>query len=282
MSVAELVACLDGRRWRQLNDHVVCAHNGPLTRRQQFWAVLLSAQGYAALCGLTVLELHEVRGFATPVVHIVVRRGARVLPVPGVVVKVHESRRFERGDRREFHDLSVTDVSRATIDAAVWTRDARQAWRIVVAAVQQRRTRPELLGAELAKAGQVRHRRTLRLLLNDMIGGAEALSEVEFLRFCRRHKLPVPKVQVRLDTAGRRRYLDAAFTRADGSRFGVEIDGGVHLRMDVRVRDTLKDNDAKLAHRLVLRYESVLIYTDDPDALRQLRSALCLPDPPAA
>lgn len=80
--------------------------------------------------------------------------------------------------------------------------------------------------------------------------------------------------QVRMDAAGRRRYLDATFHRADGSAFHVEIDGGVHLKLEVRAKDDIKDNEARLRNKLVLRYASVLIYTDNPDAIRQIRSAL--------
>jgi hypothetical protein len=91
VTVATLIGHLDARRWRKLNDQVVCMHNGPLTRRQALWAALLSVPPPAALCVPTVLELYGVHGSATPVVHLLVRPGARVLPVPGVTVKVHES-----------------------------------------------------------------------------------------------------------------------------------------------------------------------------------------------
>ena len=53
-------AQVDARRWRSLNEVVVCTHNGPLNRDQQRWAVILSAQGLAALGGLTALEMRNV------------------------------------------------------------------------------------------------------------------------------------------------------------------------------------------------------------------------------
>jgi len=120
----------------------------------------------------------------------------------------------------------------------------------------------------------VRHRRSLRLLLIDLEGGAQALSEVEFLRFCRRHGFPAPRCQARLDSNGRRRYLDAEFRRRSGRPLRVEIDGGIHLKLAIRARDTIKDNDAHIAGQLVLRYTSFSIYTDDPDVVRQIRAAL--------
>ncbi|HMC70628.1 MAG TPA: type IV toxin-antitoxin system AbiEi family antitoxin domain-containing protein, partial [Mycobacteriales bacterium] len=57
LTTSGLDAQLDAGRWRRVNAHVVLLHNGPLTRRAQMWAVLLSAQGPAALCSLTVLEV---------------------------------------------------------------------------------------------------------------------------------------------------------------------------------------------------------------------------------
>ena len=79
--------------------------------------------------------------------------------------------------------------------------------------------------------------------------------------------------QRRMDSGGRWRYLDASFKRSDGRLVHVEIDGGVHLSLAVRSRDTLKDNHAVLDQRLVLRYVSADIYADSPEAVAQLRRA---------
>jgi hypothetical protein len=203
-----------------------------------------------------------------------VRRGARPLPVSGVDTVVHESRRFAPMDRWDVGGLPVTPVARAVIDSAAWADDPQAAVRTVVAAVQRRRSRPQILIEELERAGRVRHCRLLRLLLRDLDGGAEALSEVEFLAFCRRHGFPRPQLQHRLDTGGRRRYLDAVFRRPDGRLVRVEIDGGVHLSLTARWKDTSKDNDAALDGKLVLRFPSVAIYSDDQLAVAQLARAL--------
>ena len=272
---SELTANVNAQRWRRLNDRVVATHNGPLTRRQAMWAVILSAQSPVALCSETVYELFGVPGAETERIHVLVVRGARVLPVPGVQVKVHESRRFPPVEERGFReDLPVTSLARAAVDVAVWSRDVQRAWRLLVAPIQARRLRPEQIRTELERAGKVRHRRSLALLLNDLEGGAQALSEVEFLRFCRRHCFPRPKCQARLDGKGRRRYLDVEFRRKSGRLLRIEIDGGIHLKLAVRARDDIKDNDARIAGQLVLRYASISIYTDDPDAVRQIREAL--------
>src|SRR3954447_14891474 len=170
-----------------------------------------------------------------------------------------------------FSGFAVTSLSRSSVDAAGWSRDVLTAHRIFVSVVQQLGVRPGKLLEDLEAAGRVRHRQTLRRLLVDLEGGAQALSEVAFLAFCRRHGFPRPELQVRLDAAGRRRYLDAKFRRRDGSVFHVEVDGGVHLTLKARWKDTRKDNDSALSGQLVLRFPSVAIYTDDAEAVSQIR-----------
>lgn len=268
---------LEARRWRELNERVVVAHNGPLTWRQQVWATYLSAPSPAAICGLSGMQVWRVKGFGTEDIHVLVQRGAKVLEVEGVRVAVHESRRFIAEDVVRGPVAPVTRLSRCVVDAAAWAPDVWSAFRVFVAPVQQRRETAATLRRELLSAGRVRHRRPLLSLANDLCGGADALSEVEFLRFCRRHDLPTPVCQRRMDSAGRWRYLDAEFRRpCDGTPVGVEIDGGIHLLLSVRNDDTIKDNDAAIDGRLVLRYASAGIYADDPRIVRQLRRALGL------
>lgn len=220
------------------------------------------------------MQLWRVRGFETEFVHLLVSRGARVLDLAGVPIAVHESRRFSAADVVPGPLAPTTRLARSVVDAAVWTPSLWAAMRVLVAPVQQRKETAAALRSELLGAGRVRHRRPLLSLTADLCGGADALSEVEFLRFCRRNGLPRPTCQRRLDSAGRWRYLDATFEQADGTSVHVEIDGGIHLFLSVRNEDTIKDNDAALDGRLVLRYASAAIYADDPRVVRQLRRAL--------
>jgi hypothetical protein len=271
---SEIDAAVAAQRWQRINSLVIVCHNGPLTRAQGFWVAVLSARRPVAVCGLSLLELLDIRGFTSPAVHLLVPRGAGVAPTPGIELTVHESRRFCAQDVRVLRHLPTTTVTRGFIDAAAWSPDPRTAHRIIVAAVQQRRTPPRLLLDQLQRAGAVQHRRTLMLLLQDLEGGAQALSEVEFLRFCRRHGFPRPELQHRDDSFGRRRYLDAVFKGTNGRYFTVEIDGGVHLNVSTRWKDTSKDNWSGLARKLVLRFASFAIYTDDAEAVAQIRLAL--------
>src|SRR4051812_28703578 len=180
VTASRLRAEIEGGRRRAINEKVICLHNGPLTRRQQLWAVLLSAPPTAALAGLTVLELHRLRGFTTAAVDVLVPHGRRVLTVPGVDIHVHPVRRFPAEDIRLFDDLRTTLPSRAVVDAASWTQDQMSAARLLVAGVQQLRIQPSVLTAEILARRTSRHRRLLLLLANDLEGGAQAVSEVEF------------------------------------------------------------------------------------------------------
>jgi hypothetical protein len=274
MTPSELKARVAAGRWRFLNQLVVATHNGSLSRAQARWAAVLSAPGLVGLCALTAFEVHRVKGFETDTVHIVVPRGHHVPEVDGVDVDVHESRRFTKLDLLPWL-LPVVRVERAAVDAAVWSEDLRTATRILTAPIQQHRVSPELLRKEFDGLQNVRFRRALQLLLTDLEGGAQALSEVEFLRWCRRHGFPKPQTQVRRDSAGRRRYLDAEFDLPRETVM-VEVDGGVHLRLDKRWDDTAKDNDVAIARQLTLRFPSVAIYGDDPRAIEQLRAAIAM------
>jgi hypothetical protein len=272
---AQLVGQVAAQRWRQLNEAVVVLHNGPLPREQKEMAVMLSAPKPAALDGVTAMAGWGIRGFTSPVVHVVVQRGAKVLPLPGIDVHVHESRRFVEADIAVLRQPRRVSAARALVDAAAWSRWPRDAARILVSGVQQRVTNSAQLRAELVRAGAVRHRRMLTLLLNDLDGGAQALSEVEFLRFCRRHGFPRPTLNYRVDARGRRRYLDALFTGPDGRTKRIEIDGGIHLTLGQRWLDDMRDNDLVLSgNGHGLRFPSVAVYTDDAEAVRQLRAFL--------
>jgi hypothetical protein len=274
LTADQLLAQVQSGRWRQVNELVIVLHNGPLTAEQRETAVVMSAAGVAALGGLTAATRGGLKGFETEAVHVLIQRGAKLLDTPGIERVVHESRRFSASDIRYFGTPNRAGIARALLDAAVWSASDRRAALIMIAGVQQRLVTVRQLAQELDGAGRVRHGRMLRLLLLDLEGGARALSEVEFLRFCRRHGLPRPQLNVRFDTQGRRRYLDALFTRPDGGTESVEIDGGVHLSLTQRWLDDLRSNDLYLARRTGMRFPSVAIYTDDPRAVRQLRQAI--------
>jgi hypothetical protein len=216
-------------------------------------------------------------GWQPECIEIVVPKGVLVPPGLGLDVKVHESRRFSVEHLHVGRSIPSVRIERALIDGAVWSRSPRTACGFLAAGVQQRLTVASRLIDELDAAGAVRHRSLLRRALVDIDGGAQAMSEIDFLRFCRRNGLPVPVLQVvRLDGSGRRRYLDATFRRADGSLLRVEIDGALHLVVRTYWDDMFRTNDLVIGNERVIRLPSFVVHANDPAALDQLRRALHL------
>lgn len=182
-------------RWARYGDQAVAVHRGPLSTRQQRWIAVVNGGPAATLASLTAAEEWGLVGFETQTIHIVVPRGDWV-PRRQAGVKVHISRRFTIDDRHPVRMPPIVSVDRAVVDAAVWSRLPRRASVLVIAAVQQGLTRPDRLRDELLRAGRVRHRRLVAAVLDDVEGGVRALSELDFARLCRRHRLPTPVLQV--------------------------------------------------------------------------------------
>jgi very-short-patch-repair endonuclease len=100
---------------------------------------------------------------------------------------------------------------------------------------------------------------------------------MEFIRFCRRNRLPTPTLQtVRTDAAGRRRYLDATLHGRNGRTIHVEVDGALHLVVETYWNDMARGNELVIGRERVLRFPSYVIHANDQGAADQLRRALGL------
>jgi hypothetical protein len=172
------------------------------------------------------------------------------------------------------------EASTALIIAAAGLPSARWACGLLAAGVQQRLTSAAALRGQLQTRDRTRHRRQLLAALYDIEGGSQALTEIDFVRLCRRYGLPSPiQQEVRHESTGRRRYLDATWRRKDGRLVVVEVDGALHLNSRTWWDDQLRQNDIALGGALVLRFPSAVI-RDQPDLVaQQLRRALGLATP---
>lgn len=223
-----------------MSSDVVLLHNGPPEPRSELWIAVLGAPPPVAVGSWTALALHGLTGWSRPGVHVVVRRGARVVRRSGFVV--HETRRPAPEDIVRLAGLPVHRVERCAIDAAAWQTSARTAVGLLAAVVQQRLTTPDLLAEQLERVGRVRFHRLMRAGVADIRGGADALSEIDLVRLCRASALPEPRQQVlRQDARGRRRYLDAEWRLRDGRRLVVEVDGIGHMEAARWYDDLLRD-----------------------------------------
>ena len=183
------------------------------------------------------------------------RVGSKWPHLPGV--RVHESRRRQAGVCTCDDDgLPRTDVARSAIDAAAWQPWPRFACAMVAAVVQQRLATARRAGCvrcSICRA-QFDTRHTCGWRFADIAGGAEALSEIDLARLCRKFGLGTTAQQVqRRDSNG-----PAALS---GRRMGLpetvrssclEVDGAHHLRSSTG-RPTCGVSVIVISRRWVLR-----------------------------
>ncbi|HEV2928460.1 MAG TPA: hypothetical protein VGW74_07195 [Propionibacteriaceae bacterium] len=125
---------------------------------------------------------------------------------------------------------------------------------MIAAAVQQRLCAAVELDEALRYVGRVRHKQYMRVALRDAAGGAESLGEIDVARLCARFGLVAPVRQtLRLDSAGRRRYLDCEWVMPDGTVVVLEIDGGHHMDVANWQDDMRRERSVVRTRALVLR-----------------------------
>lgn len=265
---AAVDAQLAARRWRALSPDLIALHNGPLTELQQWWAASLSV---GPLAGRTALASWRLTGWPSSWVEVVMPKGDRpVLPL-GVPIRVHESRRVSALDLHPSRRPLCLGVDRSAIDAASWTASPRAASGLLASVVQQRLTTAPRLRAALVEAGSVRHVRLLRQVLIDIEGGAQAMTEVDLGRICRKYGLVLERQVVRLDARGRRRYIDAKVSAPGAGSVLVEVDGALHLLALAWWADMERGNELVISRERVLRFPSIALQLDEVTVGNQLR-----------
>ena len=263
-------AQLRARRWQSVGRAIVL-HNGEVDTWQRRRVALINCSGRAVLTSFTAAQEWGLVRWERPEIHVLVPPGTRRSAAPGVIVhRVADWSCVSAHTGRRLHALAPSLVL-----AASSFRSVRSATGILAAAVQQRLVRTSELREALRAAPRTRHRKALLLALGDVEQGADALSEIDLGRLCRRFGLPPPTRQaLRIDARGRRRYLDAEWDLPDGRVVAVEVDGAHHLDVDTWRRDQLRQNDIVLGGTTVLRYPSVVIRDEPLLVARQLRLAL--------
>jgi hypothetical protein len=210
-------------RWQRPHLGIYVAHNGPISDGQQRRVAVLACRAYVA--GLSALNLLGLRGFGSPLLHLLIPAHRRDVDPPPFV-RVHRTSALPHLERAEVDNLPCTVPARAVVDAAQWASTDERAAAIVAACFQQRLVSAVTVRLTLDRMPRAFRRGLVGEMLDDFAGGAGSLPEAQFLHICRRAGFPQPKLQVsRRDASGRRRYLDAYF-----EEYGVhiEIDGGQH------------------------------------------------------
>jgi very-short-patch-repair endonuclease len=267
-------------RWQQPCRGIVVAHSGPLTEVQALRIAVLWAGPGATLAGLTAARLDGLTGFedrgkppAERPVHLLVPVSAQMRRArPDLPLVVHYSRLLGPDDVHPLREPRRTRVARSLVDAAAWAGSDRGAQALLAAGVQQRLARPQDLLAVVTGNVRLPRRAMIRATLDDIAGGAQALSELDLIRLVRRHRLPEPDRQApRRDSAGRRRWLDAVW---EAARVIVEVDGIHHIDATEYWADMDRDNDFTLGGYRVLRFPAFVVRYHGDYVAGKIRAAL--------
>ncbi|MBV9855874.1 MAG: DUF559 domain-containing protein [Streptosporangiaceae bacterium] len=245
-----------------------------MTEDEGLRIALLWAGDGAALAGLTAARLEGLNGFTDNRIHILLPHSRQVRkPSPGLRVIVHRSRTFDPGEVHPARYPGRTRIARSLVDAASWMPSGRAAQGVLAAGVQQRLVRVEDLIAVTARNQRLRRRTLITSTLDDIAGGAHALSELDFTRLViRRFRLPAPSRQVsHRDSRGRCRWLDACW---DDAKLIAEIDGMHHMEPGEWADDMERENDLQLARYCVLRFPSFVVRYRPGHVAAKIRQAL--------
>jgi very-short-patch-repair endonuclease len=264
---------LDSGRWQTAHPGVYLAHTGPITSQQRDWVAVLAvgAGRPALLAGISALGQLGMRGYHSDAIHVLLpARRQDHNPPSGVIV--HRSRALPAADIHRLGTPPCTMPPRSLVDAAAWAPTDDRARAIIAAGFQQRLVTLDEIHHVLHHMPRLNRRRLIGQTATDAAGGSESVSEMDFLRLCRRGRLPTPTRQaVRTDSSGKRRYLDAYF-----EEWGVqvEIDGGQHTEVSHWWADMRRQNDLWIAGTRVLRFPAWAIRNRRDDVIAQLQSAL--------
>jgi hypothetical protein len=261
-------------RWHAPARGVVALQNAPLTYDQRLWAGVLHAGGGAVLTQLTACRRAglEWKG-DEETVHVLTPKGDLVEPMAGFVF--HQTRRpYHRWLRPVGSGPPRLPVEHAALLTAERDRFVRRAVGLLAACVQQRLTTAELLLATAPQITKLRNGAVFAPALGDIAGGAQSFAEIDVGLLCERSGLAAPVRQaVRIDTDGRRRYLDCEWELADGRVVVLEIDGSFHLQVGSWWRDMKRERAVVLSRSTVLRCSSIELRLEPWEVVADLRRA---------
>lgn len=256
-------AQLDGRRWQQPVQGVVVRHNGELAPEQRIWVALLAAPPGAMLHGLSAAVHDDLKGLEPDHLAIVVPGSSRN-PRPSRAAKLPEEWKVairwstKLGPRDVWSQVMPprTRLPRSIVDAASERVAERRARVIVLAAVQQRLTRPPDLWDALSRRGRCRNRVIIAQSIVDAAGGIDSLPERDFDQIRDARRLPEPTRQSVLQRRDGRYYLDAEW-----KRWGIraEIHGIPHSKITNWDGDLERQNEISIEGGGLLIFSSYAI-----------------------
>lgn len=235
-------------RWQTPLAGVAVAHSGPPTDRQLAWVAVLRAGRGGALSGDAALVHFGVKRLTVVRHDVVVPAPRQVRPAVGelLTMQPHQAVGTHLWTST-FPTMRMANKLAATLHAAAWAPDDEQAEERLALSVQQRLTTVAPLRVVLAQMPCLPRHGLIAEVLDDIELGATAKSEIDFLRFCRRHGLPLPdQLQLRVRTSNGTRYLDARWSWLS---ITIEIDGAHHMWAKQWHADTLRSLELAVARR---------------------------------
>jgi very-short-patch-repair endonuclease len=256
------------RRWQLIGDQSVLLHNAQISPAGERWAAVFQGGPRACLDGGSALVAAGLERYEPARVRVSVPRGARI-------------RRNQRFDIRQTRRWAAVDIVRtgmprtrpatAAVRAALWARTDREATYVLTIVVQQGLATPEMIGRELLRIRRDKRRLLLHAVVNELLGGARSLGEMDIARELQRRGLPAPARQVLRRDRCNRYYLDLYWPRW---KLVVEIDGIHHTWAENVVGDALRQNALALDGDTVLRVPILGVRLQPDEFLDQIEAAL--------
>jgi hypothetical protein len=243
---------LERRAWRQVYRGVYVTFTGPITREAQLWAAVLYAGHGAQLSHETAAEIQCLADRRSPLIHVTIPVGRRVIPPQGVVVHrssyVDPDWRFPRGvPPHTLVEETIIDL----VDAATNLDDVI-GW--VTTAFGRSLTGQGPLRKTMADRKKRRWRSQLDEIITAAAGGAHSILEYRHDRDVQRaHGLPPARKQMPfIKPDGSRGFRDRCYEQYGG--LVIELDGKQAHPSERRGRDQDRDNDAAAKGGSTLRY----------------------------
>jgi very-short-patch-repair endonuclease len=256
------------RRWQLIGDQSVCLHNGPIEDWGHHWAAVFQGGPRARLDGASALVAGGLKHFTADRIRVSVPRGARIRR--NRRYNIRQTRRWDEADTVP-SGIPRTRPAVAAVRGFLWASTDKEASYLLTATVQQGLASAEAVGHEALRILRDKRRGLLYAVVDDLLGGARSLGELDVVRELRRRGLPPPQQQaLRRDKRGRY-YLDLYWERW---HLVVEVEGIHHTWASKVIGDALRQNFLAIAGDTVLRVP-LLGLRLEPDAFYgQIEEAL--------
>ena len=233
-------------RWQSPAPGIVVLHNGPLTADQRLWIALTASPPGSVVGGLAAAGYDGLTGLRPDHLTIVVPGRSQGVPRHAASLPAEWNIAWRWSNKLGPEDVNTgaipprTRLARSLLDAASERVSPRRSRVIILAGIQQRLLRTEMLWDALSRRGKCRNRRIIVESILDAEGGIQSLPEHEFDLIRRRLRLPAPARQRVLRRPDGRYYLDIEWSEY---RIRVEIHGIPHSYVQNWDNDLLRQND---------------------------------------